>query len=202
MNAALQYERPKLSSEDDKGICQPFKDGLPVIFSEYSATMNIRSASFSLDGITGPQPPQSGFIAEALGQRVIISRGCQTTANQAISEQVFIDVSTPTRTNPIETNEERDELEDIFNGLVEKWKKETGGYSLTVRRYAHPAYQSILTLREDVIPLILRELQQRPDWWFEALKALAKTDPTKPGDNFKDAGLAWLEWGKQRNLIS
>jgi len=85
---------------------------------------------------------------------------------------------------------------------VEKWKKETGGCSLTMRRYAHPAYQSILTLGEGVIPLILRELKKRPDWWFEAMKALAKTDPTKPGDNFNDAASAWLNWGKRRNLIS
>jgi hypothetical protein len=96
------------------------------------------------------------------------------------------------------------ELEIIFNGLVKTWKEGTSGFSITTRRYAHGSYQAILVLGPDVVPLILRELQNRPDWWFEALKALTKADPTKPTDNFHDAVKAWLRWGKEQKppLIS
>jgi len=97
---------------------------------------------------------------------------------------------------------ERFELEEIFSGLVDTWRKATGGYSLTVRRYAHPAYQAILVLGPEVVPLVLRELQTRPDRWFEALKVLTKEDPTKPTDSFEQAVTAWLHWGRRKNLIS
>jgi hypothetical protein len=93
------------------------------------------------------------------------------------------------------------ELEQIFNGLVKNWKEATGGYSVTTRRYAHPSYQAILVLKEDVVPLILRELQQRPDWWFEALRALTKENPVTAGATFEEAVNAWIEWGKRSGRI-
>ena len=91
------------------------------------------------------------------------------------------------------------QLETIFNGLVKTWKAGTAGCSITPRRYAHASYQAILVLGPDVVPFILQELKDRPDWWFEALKVLTKSDPTKPTDNFSDAVKAWLQWGKEKN---
>jgi hypothetical protein len=88
-----------------------------------------------------------------------------------------------------------------FNRLVSTWKQETAGCSITARRYAHSSYQEILVMGKPVIPLILRELQERPDWWFEALKALTNQDPTKPTDNFRDAVKSWLKWGRDHKLI-
>jgi hypothetical protein len=106
---------------------------------------------------------------------------------------------------PIDVSEEseskstdKSELETIFKGLVKAWKEGTAGCSITTRRYAHGSYQAILVLGPDVVPLILRELQNRPDWWFEALKALTKKDPTNPTDNFHDAVKAWLRWGAEQ----
>jgi len=95
------------------------------------------------------------------------------------------------------------DLEKIFNGLAETWRKETGGYALTQRRYAHHSYQTILTLGKDAIPLILCEMQQRPDRWFEALKALTKgmENPAQNAKTFNEAVSCWIEWGKDRRLI-
>jgi hypothetical protein len=76
---------------------------------------------------------------------------------------------------------------------------------VTLRRYAHGSYQAILVLgaREpEVVTLILRELQQRPDWWFEALKVLTKENPVKPGASFDEAVNTWIDWGKRNNRIS
>jgi len=94
------------------------------------------------------------------------------------------------------------ELEAIFNGLAERWRNETGGYALTYRRYAHPSYQAILTLGEDIVPLILRELQRKPDRWFEALKAFTKENPAANSKSFEEAVERWIGWGKEKKIIS
>ena len=102
---------------------------------------------------------------------------------------------------------QKSELETIFNGLVKKWRDETRWSSMTMRRYAHPAYQSILVLggREpkDVTKLILKEMQQSPDIWFEALRKLNNTDdPAKNAKTFEEATVAWLTWGRMQGLVS
>jgi hypothetical protein len=104
----------------------------------------------------------------------------------------------------VESKDLTAELEQLFRGLVKKWEEETGGMSSTTRRYAHPSYQAILGLGTAVVPLILRELQQRPDWWFEALTALAKPklNPVKPKSTFEEAVAAWLDWGRENNLVN
>ncbi|HEY1718718.1 MAG TPA: hypothetical protein VGH42_10570 [Verrucomicrobiae bacterium] len=113
---------------------------------------------------------------------------------------------------PIDLDEEskaesadKAELEKIFNGLAKKWKDETGGSSLTMRRYAHSSYQSILVLggkEPKVVTLILQELQRRPDMWFEALRRLTNEDPAKNAKSFEDSTKAWLKWGQDKQLIS
>lgn len=102
---------------------------------------------------------------------------------------------------------EADELEIIFNGLARNWREATGGFSLNMRRYTHETYQVLMhTLEkekvEDVVPLILRELQQRPDMWFEALKSLTKENPAKESKTFNEAVKAWLDWGKRKSYIN
>jgi hypothetical protein len=104
--------------------------------------------------------------------------------------------------NRSQTNDS--ELESIFLGLAKNWQSETGAYSLTYRRFANPTYHALLVFAEnnktEVIPLVLRELKERPDWWFEALKYLTGKDPTKKGNNFNEAAKAWLEWGRAEKL--
>jgi hypothetical protein len=96
------------------------------------------------------------------------------------------------------------ELEAIFYGLAKNWRDATGGYSLTMRRYAHASYQSILALepKKGVISLILRELEQRPDRWFEALKALSKANPASDAKSFDETVQRWIQWGKSEKYIS
>jgi hypothetical protein len=96
---------------------------------------------------------------------------------------------------------EKAELETIFNGLSKIWKDATGGLSLTTRRFSHPTYKAILRLGPEAVPLMLKELQQRPDWWFDALEFLTKENPAKPTDSFEDAVSAWIDWGITKNLI-
>lgn len=92
-------------------------------------------------------------------------------------------------------------LERTFAALVEQWRRETTHLSSIQRMVLHPAYQRIIGLGPDAIPLILREMQQRPDHWFWALQAIAREDPVPRGSTFKEATAAWLSWGHERGLI-
>jgi hypothetical protein len=107
----------------------------------------------------------------------------------------------PEQSFPI-TKETQSQLEMIFNGLVKKWKAETGGSSLTTRRYAHPSYQSILVLggkEPEVVKLILKELQRSPDMWFEALRHLTNENPAKDAKSFELSTKAWLKWDREKH---
>jgi len=94
------------------------------------------------------------------------------------------------------------QLEAEFGRLAKQWKEETAGYALNLRRYAHPAYQAILSLGNRVVPLILKEVQARPDRWFEALRVLTKENPAEQAESFEAATKAWLDWGRRLKLIT
>ena len=97
----------------------------------------------------------------------------------------------------------RDEkLEPTFERLAAQWRDETEHFSFVARRLQHPAYQQILQLGPDVVPLILREMQQRPDQWFAALRQLTGEDPVPPGSTVSNAVDAWLSWGKERRYLT
>jgi hypothetical protein len=94
-------------------------------------------------------------------------------------------------------------LEASFREHAEQWRRETGMDSSISKKVQHPAYQSIIALGEKALPLILRELRDRPAHWFSALKAIANESPLLPdeGTNPKRARAAWLKWGQERGLI-
>jgi len=92
-------------------------------------------------------------------------------------------------------------LEETFLELAEKWRYDTEMLSSPTKKLNHPAYQKIISIGKPVIPLILRELERKPDHWFMALTAIAKQDPVGPEDNFKQAVEAWLKWGREQHLI-
>lgn len=95
-----------------------------------------------------------------------------------------------------------DELEHLFSALVEQWRADTVLLSSVDKMAMHPAYQRIIGLGRQVLPLILRELQTQPDHWFWALHAISGEDPVQPGTDFDKAVEAWLEWGRKRDYIA
>jgi hypothetical protein len=104
------------------------------------------------------------------------------------------------------TQPEKNDLEQIFHGLAKNWRDATGGYSLNMRRYAHPTYHALMHALgkesvTDVVPFVLRELKERPDMWFEALKVLTNQNPAKDSKTFDEAVAAWIAWGKQNKYI-
>lgn len=94
-------------------------------------------------------------------------------------------------------------LEELFNELAEKWKRETSGYTSVATMILHPAYLEIISHGDKMIPYILKDLQKKPSHWFIALKTLAKTSPVKPEDagNIKKMTEAWIAWGIENGKL-
>jgi hypothetical protein len=82
--------------------------------------------------------------------------------------------------------------------LAAIWRAETCYLSSTTALANHPAYQEVMALGSAVVPLVLRELEQRPAHWFTALHVLTGADPMDPADPGKVRKIAeaWLRWGR------
>jgi hypothetical protein len=90
------------------------------------------------------------------------------------------------------------EIEKRFHALAARWREETGVISSMTELVQHPAYQEIIGMGWDVVPLLLRELEERPHHWFWALKVITGEDPVKPeqrGD-LEQMAEAWLRWSR------
>ena len=96
----------------------------------------------------------------------------------------------------------RPNLDAEFSALVETWRKEKVFNSSTTELAMHPAYQKIIGMGPDALPLIFRELERQPDHWFWALKAITGADPVKPEDRGRIAKMAaaWLNWAKEQGV--
>jgi len=89
-----------------------------------------------------------------------------------------------------------------FRHHVERWRKEASAYSSITRKIAHPDYLAIVGMQKKVIPLLLRELAERPTYWFAALRTLAKDEqPPEEPTSFDEAVKAWLDWGEKRGYL-
>jgi hypothetical protein len=92
------------------------------------------------------------------------------------------------------------QLEADFQALVGAWRQERGPTSSTTQMAMCPSYQRIIGLGPAVVPLLLRELEQDPDHWFWALKAITGADPVPIESRGKLAEMAryWVDWGRQQ----
>ena len=95
----------------------------------------------------------------------------------------------------------REEVERFYKLAVE-WIRGTASCSSTIEMAKHPAYLKIESMGTRVVPLLLRELELRPAFWFAALRHLTGADPVKPEQrgNLKQMADAWLEWGKDQGI--
>lgn len=100
----------------------------------------------------------------------------------------------------IARSRQKTELETTFYSLVEQWKSETRGISSTEQMSVHPAYQQIIGMGRDVIPLLLRELENNSGRWFWALKSISREEPVTPEQRGKTKEMiaAWLNWGREK----
>ena len=96
-------------------------------------------------------------------------------------------------TPPAETVAER------FRRLEATWTAEVGHFSSPSVLRDHPAFQEIIGLGEAVVPLMLRDLEERPRLWVWALPEITGADPVPASDRGKIRKMseAWLRWGKE-----
>jgi hypothetical protein len=92
-------------------------------------------------------------------------------------------------------------VEDTFRELADEWYLETGGSSLIRQKIAHPAYCKIIDLGKPAVPLLLRELQLEPDYWFWALHRITGENPVRTGASFDETVEDWLAWGRARGFV-
>jgi hypothetical protein len=88
----------------------------------------------------------------------------------------------------------------VFETLASEWKEQVGGSSFVAEKTNHPAYQKIIEMGQVVVPFLLRELEQKPTHWFEALKAITGANPIQPEQRgrTKQMAQAWLNWGREQ----
>ena len=51
------------------------------------------------------------------------------------------------------------------------------------------------------LPLLFKELEQRPDHWLVALNAITGQDPAPIDSTFDRAVAAWLDWGRKHGYL-
>src|SRR5262245_10084867 len=90
-------------------------------------------------------------------------------------------------------------VEQRFRRLEAIWNEETGHRSSPGAICSHPAFQEIIGLGDAVVPLMLRDLGERPRLWVWALPMITKADPVPAADrgNIAMMSEAWLHWGRE-----
>jgi hypothetical protein len=101
---------------------------------------------------------------------------------------------------PADSNGSASPLKERFDELARQWRKANEFVSSTTDIVMHPAYQQIIGMGPDVLPLIFAELHRRPEPWFWALKAITGEDPVAPADRGRIQAMsqAWLAWAARR----
>ena len=96
------------------------------------------------------------------------------------------------------------QLEALFARLADDWRRDTRFLSATSAIATHPAYQRIVGLGPQGIPLVLDEMQRRPGQWFWALASLTGENPVPPDDRGRVPAMtdAWLQWGRDNGWIA
>lgn len=99
---------------------------------------------------------------------------------------------------------EEEALRTRFDALAAQWKKDTYFLSSNTEMAAHPAYQQIIGMGGNAVPLLLSELQREPDFWFAALRAITGENSVNPEHRGKVHEMAkdWVQWGKERGYLS
>lgn len=102
----------------------------------------------------------------------------------------------------IPISRQREKTAERFRELLRQWKADVAPISSLTEMAMHPAYQQIIGLGREAVPLILRELEREPDHWFWALKAITGVDPVESArkGRVREMALAWLRWGREQGL--
>jgi hypothetical protein len=92
-----------------------------------------------------------------------------------------------------------------FRDHVANWKAEmrSSASSSFMRMIVSPHYQRIIGMGLPVVPLLLAELEVRPDHWGWALEMITGENPVPPEaeGKLRMIAQAWVDWGRVRRLV-
>jgi len=92
------------------------------------------------------------------------------------------------------------DIVDKFYALASDWEKDVAGLSSTAQMSQHPAYQEIISMGTQIVPLLLSELKINRLYSLWALSAITGENPIKPEQRgrVKQMASAWIDWGRNR----
>ncbi len=129
------------------------------------------------------------------------ARGAVTARWAKVKTRAY---SQPLKTVPKGPDLVTDARTDKFQDLVRQWRIQRGATSSITEMAMLPAYQKIIGMGKDAIPLIIKQLKSEgdePDQWFWALRAITDVNPVSPenqGNSLKMAE-AWLRWAAEES---
>jgi len=90
-----------------------------------------------------------------------------------------------------------------LSALIDRWRTETSQISSSTERILHPAYQQIIGMGPEVVPLLLKELRDNGGHWFWALSCITRENPVSDEDegNVPKMRDVWLDWGKNKGYL-
>ena len=95
-----------------------------------------------------------------------------------------------------------------FRRLETQWKSDTLVLSDPGKIIGHPAMRAIIAMSVDVVPLILRDLRDKPSLMVWALPELTGENlaPPRSENGFLKWNVnaqieAWLQWGRNKGLV-
>ena len=94
------------------------------------------------------------------------------------------------------------QIADAFRELADEWKLDTMTSSSITEICSHWAYQRVIGLGAQAVPVILNDVADGTRHWSWALAAITGENPAEDAETPRAASDAWLSWGRQRGLIS
>ena len=86
-----------------------------------------------------------------------------------------------------------------FGRLARQWKEQTSFMSSVEDICTNDAYQEIIRMGTQVVPYILRDLEENHAYWLWALTAITGATPVPIAyqGTYDEAVQAWLDWASQ-----
>ena len=108
----------------------------------------------------------------------------------------------------IQGQEQSLDISQRFDALVKQWNQETIDLSSLTEILSHKSYLAIIALGRPALPLLFREIEERPNFWFTALEAILRAsgeyaefiDEANFGD-LQSITDEWISWGKRHGYI-
>ena len=109
---------------------------------------------------------------------------------------------TSSKPRPVVIERSDAEVQRLFDQLATQWRENVLFESNVERIILDDSYQRIIGLGPQVVPYILRDLEQSPDHWFWALTAIIGEDKAAGQASIGAAAEAWLAWGIDAGLTN